>query len=125
MLDFTKNGVINLHGLPLKMVNKNILNLLHSGENVVAPFAVVRDQVIFTNKRIITVEVNGITGVQQDIFSLPYRKVQYYGIKTAGFAEVIPDSSLLLFFADGKKAEFHFQEKANIIEIGRIIGMYC
>ena len=125
MLDFTKKGVINLHGLPLKMVNKNVLNLLHSGENVVAPFAVVRDQVIFTNKRIITVEVNGITGVQQDIFSLPYRKVQYYGIKTAGFAEVIPDSSLLLFFADGKKAEFHFQEKANIIEIGRIIGMYC
>ena len=125
MLDFTKKGVINLHGLPLKMVNKNVLNLLHSGENIVAPFAIVRDQVIFTNKRIITVEVNGITGVQQDIFSLPYRKVQYYGIKTVGFAEVIPDSSLLLFFADGKKAEFHFQEKSNIIEIGRIIGMYC
>lgn len=125
MLDFSKKGVINLHTLPLKMVNKNVLKLLHNGENIVASFAIIRDQVIFTNKRIITVEVNGITGVQQDIFSLPYRKVQYYGIKTAGFAEMIPDSSLFLFFADKKTAEFHFQEKVNIIEIGKIIGMYC
>ena len=125
MLDLSKKGIINLHAISITRVNRNIQKMLCEDEEVISAFVTIRDQIVFTTKRIITVEVHGVTGTQQDIFTLPYRKIQYFGVKTAGIGEAIPDSELTLYFSDGRAAQFHFHDKVNIVDIGRVISQNC
>jgi len=62
----------------------------------VMAFKTVRDQFVFTNKRIISIDVQGITGRRKSFTSLPYSKIQFFAIQTPGFAEIVPDSELVI-----------------------------
>ena len=124
MINFSENSLINLQKISNNDINKNAKALILDNETVIGVYKTIRDQVIFTDKRIMTVDVKGITGKKQEIFSLPYAKVQYFGIQTVGFAELIPDSELALFFNNGLKANFEFKGNNDILEIGKNISKY-
>ena len=51
-------------------------------------------------------------------------KVQFFGIQTPGFLELVPDSELMLHFANGFEATFEFRGGVDIGEIGRIISEF-
>ena len=55
---------------------------------------------------------------------MPYSKVQFFAIQTPGFAELIPDSELVLTFSNGYVATFEFKGWVDIGEIGRKISEY-
>lgn len=57
MLDFSKNAVFNLKKIPDSDMNKNVNCLLIENESVIGVYKTIRDQVVFTNKRIITIDV--------------------------------------------------------------------
>lgn len=57
-----------------------------------------RDYVVFTNKRLIACNVQGITGSKKDFTSLPYSKLQAFSIETAGTLDM--DAELTLATAD-------------------------
>ncbi|MDO4466217.1 MAG: PH domain-containing protein [Bacillota bacterium] len=122
MISFNKDSVINLTPIGIKQVHRDIGHLLTRGEGIVMAFRTVRDQLIFTNKRIISVDVQGITGKRKSFASLPYSKVQFFTIQTPGLAELVPDSELELTFTHGITMTFEFSGNVNIGEIGRIIS---
>ena len=62
MMDFAKDTVFNLKRINDKDINKNVISLLIGGESIIGVYKTIRDQVVFTTKRIITVDVQGITG---------------------------------------------------------------
>jgi hypothetical protein len=124
MISFSQDATFNLQRIDSSKMNKNVARLLVEDEQVIGVYRTVRDQVIFTNLRVITAEVEGVTGKRQEIFSLPYCKIQYFGIQTVGFAELIPDAELALYFNNGLKASFEFQGSSNILEIGKMISKY-
>lgn len=124
MISFSENSMINLQKINNNDINKNAKSLILDDENIIGVYKTIRDQIIFTDKRIMTIDVKGITGKRQEIFSLPYSKVQYFGIQTVGFAELIPDSELALFFNNGLKANFEFKGNNDILEIGKNISKY-
>ena len=53
----------------------------------------VRDFVAFTNKRLIAVNVQGLTGKKRDYSSLPYNKIQAWSVDTPGPLILTPNSS--------------------------------
>lgn len=124
MLDFSQNAVFNLKKINPKHMNRNAQMILVEDEEVLGVYRTVRDQVIFTNMRIITVDIQGVTGMRQELFILPYSNVQYFAIQTVGFAEIIPDAELTLFFSNGKRADFEFAGDNDILEIGRLISQF-
>ena len=75
MINFANGTVFNLKPIDMKSVNQNALRILIDGEQPLCAFKTVRDQVLFTNKRIITVDVQGVTGKRQEVSTLPYSKV--------------------------------------------------
>ena len=87
-------------------------------------FQTVRDQLIFTSKRIIAVDVQGITGKRKSFSTMPYSKIQYFSIQTPGFAELIPDSELFIMFSNTFTAKFEFKGGVDIGKIGRMISEY-
>lgn len=65
--------------------SSHFLPLYVDGESSVVAAEGARDQVMFTNKRVFTVNVQGITGSKVDITSLPYSRVQAFSIDSGTF----------------------------------------
>lgn len=100
----TKNGIvtdssfINLKQMEISKVRREVLEMLLPDEEIISAFNSIRDQVL-TTKRVITVNVQGITGKKVSYFSYPYRKVAFWGLESAGVLDI--DSELMLSFVDG------------------------
>ncbi len=124
MVNFSNNAVFNLSPISEDKIQGMVKNLFIDGEHIIGAYKTIRDQVIFTNKRIITIDVQGITGKRKDFSTLPYSKIQYFSVQTPGFAELVPDCEMELFFTNGFVAKFEFKGNCNIIELGRIISGY-
>lgn len=120
MIDF-QNGFIKLS--KTKTLPENITSLLIDGEEIVGSYHGVRDYVVFTNKRIIAVNVQGMTGKKKDYTSLPYSKVQVFSVETAGTFD--RDSELELYFSGAGKVKFEFSGTSDIVAIGKIIASYA
>ena len=124
MINFNGNSVWNLKPISVDDVRTEVMSLLVKGEIIAAAFKTVRDQLIFTNKRIISVDVQGLTGTRKSYSSLPYSKVQFFAVQTPGFGELVPDSELFLSFANGFTAKFEFRGPVDIGALGRMISEY-
>ena len=81
-VNFNQDSVWNLKPIRVDAVKGEVNGLLIGGEEVVMAFQTVRDQLIFTNKRIIAVDVQGITGKRKSFSTMPYSKIQYFSIQT-------------------------------------------
>lgn len=108
-------NLLNLKEMNVTQIRPEVSNFLVMGEEIIQCFKTVRDQVIFTNKRVFVVNVQGITGKKVSYFSYPYSKVQYFGIETAGVLDI--DSELILAFNDGNMIQFDFKSKVDIRRI--------
>ena len=75
-------------------------------------------------KRIIAVDVQGITGKRKSFSTMPNSKIQYFSIQTPGFGELIPDSELFIMFSNTFTAKFEFKGGVDIGKIGRMISEY-
>ena len=115
-------NIMNLKEISLQSVRPEVPTLLVNGENMVMAFQTVRDQVIFTDKRIFVVNVQGITGKRTSYFSYPYSKVQYFGIETAGVLDI--DSELVFAFSNGARLQFDFKSKVAIRKISMMVSNY-
>ena len=94
--------------------------LLVNGEEIVWTFQGFRDGVVFTNKRIISINIQGITGKKKDYSSLPYNKIQSFSVETAGTLDL--DTELVLWFSGLGKVKFEFVKNCNISEIAKFIS---
>lgn len=120
MIDF-KNGAVFKLSKSKKPVNVDTVQpILVNGEKVIAEYSAMRDFVIFTNKRIITVNVQGITGKKKDFTSLPYSKIQCFSIETSGVFDL--DSELEIYFSGLGKVKLEFSGDSTISEIGKMIS---
>ena len=115
-------NIMNLKEINLREVRPEVPTLMVSGENMVMAFQTVRDQVIFTDKRIFVVNVQGITGKKISYFSYPYSKVQYFGIETAGVLDI--DSEIIFAFINGARLQFDFKSKVDIHKISNMVSNY-
>lgn len=123
-VNFNQNSAWNLKPIGIDTVRNEVTGLLINGEEIVMAFQTVRDQLIFTNKRIISIDVQGITGKRKSFSTMPYSKIQYFSIQTPGFAELIPDSELFIMFSNSFTAKFEFKGNVDIGRIGRMISEY-
>ena len=58
--------------------------ILLPGEEIESAFAVFRDTWVFTNKRLILLNIQGLSGNKREYLTIPYRSVDRYSIETAG-----------------------------------------
>lgn len=120
MIDFQ-----NASFMKLKPVSDNdfldMISLMFvPGEAVIQTFRGIRDGVVFTNRRIFAINVQGITGKKKDFTSLPYSKIQAFSIETAGVLDL--DSELELWFSGMGKVKFEFVSQADVSGICKMIS---
>jgi hypothetical protein len=65
-------------------VPEDVTNLLIEGEQPVTAFKTFRDSAIFTTKRLIVRDAQGITGKKVEVYSLPYSAINMWSSENAG-----------------------------------------
>ena len=122
MIDFNNKGMIKLKGEAIDNGIKTIGELLISGEEVIGSYVSVRDRVVFTNKRIISCNVQGMTGKKVDYTSIPYSKIQTYSVETSGVFDL--DAELEIYISSIGKIKFEVSGGTNIKALCKSISEY-
>ena len=120
MIDFTNAAFFKLKPVLDNNFSAMISPMFVPGEEIVQSFRGIRDGVVFTNKRIFAINVQGITGKKKDFTSLPYSNIQAFSVETAGVLDL--DSELDLWFAGMGNVRFEFVASADVSKICRIIS---
>ena len=68
-------------------IPKDVTNILVEGEEAVAAYKTLRDCAIFTNKRIIIKDVQGVTGKKIEMYSIPYSSINMWSTENAGIID--------------------------------------
>jgi hypothetical protein len=120
MIDFTNKSLIKLKPEDKSKSYAAVKELLIDGENVIDSYVSMRDRVVFTNKRIISVNVQGLTGKKVDYTSIPYNRIQAYSVETSGFFDL--DAELDIFLSGIGKIRFEIKGSSNIVGLCKAIS---
>jgi len=99
---------------------ERVQELLLPEEKIIGSFQSIRDGVVFTDKRIIALDVQGLTGSKKDFTSIPYNKIVAFSVETAGTFDL--DSELEVYLSSVGKVKFEFTGETNVAEIARWIA---
>lgn len=122
MIDFNNASFVKMKPNSNDTYESLVMPLLVDGENLISTYQGMRDGVVFTNKRIIAVNVQGVTGKKKDITSLPYAKIQAFSTETSGVLDL--DSELEIWFSGLGKVKFEFSGKTDIVKICNMISNF-
>ena len=122
MIDFQNASYVKLGEVPVAEVASQTDPLLLDDEKAYAAFKGMRDYIVFTSKRIIAVNVQGITGKKKDYTSLPFSKVQAFSLETAGTFDL--DAELELWFSGLGKVKFEFKGKTDVAYLNKLVAHY-
>lgn len=121
MIDFKNGSFVKLKKTD-NSIASDVLGLFVAGEEIISSYKGMRDYVVFTTKRIISVNVQGMTGKKKDFTSLPYSKIQAFSVETAGVLDL--DSELEIYFSGLGKVVFEFSGACDIVKIGKAISEF-
>ncbi|MBE6058837.1 MAG: PH domain-containing protein [Clostridium sulfidigenes] len=65
-------------------IPNDVNDLLVEGEVAIAAYKTFRDSAIFTNKRLIVRDAQGLTGKKVEVYSLPYSSINMWSTENAG-----------------------------------------
>ena len=107
MIDFSSGGLFaRLKKVEDGTFSDMIQGFLLDDESILGTYQGIRDGVVFTSKRIIAINVPGITGKQKDFTSIPYSKITTFSVETAGVFDL--DAELEIYMSAVGKVKFEF-----------------
>ena len=118
-IDFKNGAIIKLRMDKDSRIG-DVAALLVPGERVISSYTALRDYVVFTDKRVVSVNVQGITGKKKDYTSLIYNKISAFSVETAGVLDL--DSELEIYLSGLGKVRFEFTGGSDIVAIGQAIA---
>lgn len=101
---------------------KIVGEILTSSETIVSTYKLVRDYIIFTNKRLILIDIQGV-GTKRDIQSIPYKSISRFAIETAGTADI--DSEIAIYISSATEPVVTLElgrNKSNLNEIAKTLA---
>ena len=123
MIDFKNATFLKLKPVDDKTFSSIITPMFTDGEFIIGSYQSIRDGVVFTNKRIIAINIQGLTGKKKDFTCSPYSKITTFSVETAGFFDF--DAELEIYMSGVGKVKFEFTGNTNVKEICKIISTYA
>ena len=112
---------LNAQQVDAGTVQQDLAPLLIEGEIVEIAFKIIRDQIIFTNKRLITVDKQGITAKKVDYRSVPYGKITQFSKESAGVLDL--DAELKIWVSSmSEPLKFEFSKDAPINDVYALLS---
>lgn len=113
----------NASSISIEQANSEFGFLLVDGEQIQLSFKMIRDVVLITNKRIVLVNKQGLTGKKTEFKSILYKTVTKFSIETAGGLDM--DSELKIWIGSELKPSVDqkfFKNSIDIKEVQRVVA---
>ena len=107
----------------IETIQKDFDQILAEGEKIEKAYKVIRDSFIFTNKRLILVDKQGVTGKKVEYHSIPYKNISHFSVEAAGNFDL--DSELKIWIAGSPAPiEKEFKNDKNIYDVQKALATY-
>ena len=119
------NGLMgNASEVNLESLRKDYAKILSPTESIEMGYKLVRDLFLFTNKRLILVDKQGVTGKKTEYHSIPYKSITHFSIETSGHFDL--DAELKIWISGtALPIEKQFNSSLNIYELQSVLAEYC
>ena len=113
----------NASEIDVSKVGDDFAQVLAQGERVEKAYQLIRDLFVFTNKRLILVDKQGLTGNKIAYHSLPYKNIKHFAVVTVGDVEL--DAELKIWISGGPMPiQKQFNRNLNIYEVQSVLAGY-
>ncbi|QGW28417.1 PH domain-containing protein [Phnomibacter ginsenosidimutans] len=96
--------------------------LLTEQEQIVLGFKLIRDTFIFTNKRLILVDVQGLTGSKVEYKSISYKSISRFSIETAGTFDLEAELKIWVSSEPQPSIRKQFNKSVNVYEVQKVLA---
>lgn len=104
-------------------LHKDFGRLLGDDEQIYAGFKVIRDTWLFTSRRLILVDVQGMTGRKKEYLSIPYGKITMYSVETTGAFDL--DAELKLWIGSrSQPIEKKFNKSVDVYAVQALLAQF-
>ena len=97
--------------------------VLTEGERIEKAFQLIRDMFVFTDKRLIFVNRQGLTGSKVEYQSIPYRSITRFSIETAGTFDLEAELKIWLT-GTPTPVQLQFNKKLSIYAVQSVLASY-
>jgi hypothetical protein len=104
-------------------IQKEYGQILAPGEQVERAYQLIRDYFIFTDKRLVLVDKQGLTGSKVEYHSIPYRNITHFSVETAGTFDL--EAELKIWISGAPvPIQKQFNKKLNIYQVQAVLASY-
>jgi len=104
-------------------IQREFSQILASGEVVEHAYQLIRDYFVFTDKRFVLVDKQGLTGKKTEYHSIPYKSITHFSIETAGTFDL--DAELKIWISGtATPIQKQFNKKLSIYEVQSVLASY-
>ena len=103
-------------------LSKEFGNLLTDNESIEIGFKLFRDVFIFTNKRLILVDKQGITGKKINYLSVVYKSISRFSIETAGNFDLDAELKVWISSEVNPSVSKKFNKQVNIYDLQKVLA---
>jgi hypothetical protein len=104
-------------------VEREFGQILVEGESVEKAYQLLRDLIIFTNRRLVLIDKQGLTASKKEYMSIPYRSVVRFSAETQGHFDVESELKIWLSGSDAPVTK-EFRGDGSILDIQRTLAAY-
>lgn len=114
----------NAGEVSIEKLTKDYQPIFIEGETIEIGFKLVRDIFIFTNKRLVLVDKQGMTGKKVEYLSIAYKSISRFSIETAGTFDL--DAELKLWISSEQNPSIikKFNKSVNVYEVQQLLAKY-
>ena len=113
----------NASEIDASKLHAEFAQVLAPGERVERAYQLIRDTFVFTDKRLIFVNRQGLTGRKVQYQSIPYRSIIRFSVETAGAFEL--DAELKIWLSGGQAPlQLQFNKKLSIYNVQSVLAGY-
>jgi hypothetical protein len=118
------DGILgNASKIDAAKIQQEFGQILAPGESVEHAYQLIRDYLVFTNKRFVLVDKQGLTGSKVEYRSIPYRSITHFSIETAGTFDL--DAELKIWISGTPTPiQKQFNKKLSIYEVQAVLASY-
>lgn len=114
----------NAGAIEKEKLQEKYAKLLIPSEEIEAGFKIFRDTFIFTNKRLILVDVQGITGSKIEYFSVLYKSITRFSVETAGSFDLDAELKIWISGEQSPSISKRFNKKVDIYEVQKLLARF-
>jgi hypothetical protein len=113
----------NASEVDAKDLQRDLNAILVEGEQVVRAFRIIRDLFIFTDKRLVLIDKQGLTGRKAEYHSIPYKSITHFSVETAGTFDM--DSELKIYISSNPvPIEREFKRGTDLVGVQKMLAYF-